>query len=92
MKSFDELKKETQVVQLSFLLTDIGAANTFLEVANTTRNAATRARNVQHANEAYSMVARMAEKLQVSSEDAEDLQSRLEMLKKRLDAMEASGK
>lgn len=92
MKSFDELQEETRVVQLEFLLTDIGAANTFLDVANTTRDAATRARNVQHANDAYSMVDRMAGKVRMGSADAENLQSKLEMLKNRLDAMEVSGK
>ncbi len=92
MKSFGELQEETRAVQLSFLLTDIGAANTFLDVAHTTGDAATRVRNVQHAQEAYSMIARMSGRVQMSSEDGEDLRVKLEMLKKRLDAMEASGK
>lgn len=49
MKSFRELQQETNDLHLNFLVTDLSTAFTFLEVAQTTRNAETRARNIQHA-------------------------------------------
>ena len=67
MKSFVQLQSETHAVQLDFLLTDIGAANTFLDVANTTRDAATRARNIGHATEAHDVVRRMSERAHLSA-------------------------
>ena len=92
MKSFAQLQEETRAAQLDFLLTDIGAANTFLDVAKTTREPATRARNVEHATVAYDLVLRMSKRAQMSSKEAEDVQNRLGLLKGRLDAMEAAGK
>ena len=87
MKSFAQLQQETTAVQLDFLLTDISAANTFLDVAGTTRDAETRTRNVQHAKEAYAMVLRMSQRLNTVPEEAADVQNRLGLLKIRLDGV-----
>ena len=92
MKSFAQLQEETRAAQLDFLVTDIGAANTFLDVAHTTRDAATRARNVQHATEAYTVVLRMSKRLRMNPVETGDMQKKLESLKVRLDSMEAPGK
>ena len=87
MKSFTQLQQETSAVQLDFLLTDVSAANTFLDVAGTTRDKATRNRNVQHAQEAYAMVCRMSDRVQKTAEQDAELQDRLDLLKARIDGM-----
>ena len=91
MKSFVQLQQETHAVQLDFLLTDIGAANTFLDVAVTTRDPVSHARNVGHATEAYDLVLRMSERAHLSLEEAEDVRNRLALLKARLNAMAVPG-
>ncbi len=92
MKSFLQLQEETRAVQLGFLLTDIGAGNTFLDVATTTGDAGNRARNVGHATEAYDLVLRMSQRAHLSPGEAEDVQNRLELLKARIEAMKAPEK
>ena len=58
--------------QLDFLLTDIAAAHTFLDVAETTRDADSRTRNVQHARDAYDSVLRFGNRAHLSPQQADD--------------------
>lgn len=88
MKSFAQLLQETSAVQLDFLLTDIAAANTFLDVANTTRDAETRTRNVQNGKEAYAVVHRMSGRVHINAEQTVDLENKLRLLKERLETMD----
>lgn len=90
LKSFAQLQQETSTVQLEFLMADIATANTFLDVAGTTRDAATRARNLEHANVAYATVDRLRDRVKVSSEQAAELQRRLDLLRERIYSMKSA--
>ena len=88
MKSFNQLQKETRAVHFGFLMTDLAAANTFLDVAHTTRHVETRARNIQHATTAYAAIARLSGRLTMTAEQSIELKEKLQALEQRLRSME----
>lgn len=91
MKSFRELQQETNDLHRNFLVTDLSTAFTFLEVAQTTRNAETRARNIQHARDAHAAVKRFLPRVAASELQRSELQQRLELLERRIAEMEHDG-
>ncbi len=69
-----------------FLLTDVDLALTFLDVADTTAVEETAHRNREHARQAYGTVANFLTKLNLKVADREAVETRLAVLKERLDA------
>ena len=90
MKSFEELQQETRSIHFDFLVTDLNAAHTFLDVAHTTRSGETRERNLRHANAAYDTVMRFVPRVAMSEQQHAELHERLDQLKDRLEAMKRS--
>jgi hypothetical protein len=88
MKSFNQLHQETSALQLDFLLTDLKAASTFLDIAQTTRHSVTRARNVHNANVAHDAVQHFLPRVQMSEQDNTDVQGKLDLLKERIRTLE----
>ena len=69
---------------MDFLLTDLSAACTFLDIANTTQNSATRARNVQNATAAHDAVRRFMPRVPMSEQENGDLLAKLDRLEGRI--------
>ena len=67
-----------------FLLTDLDTALTFLDVAESTLNQATRQRNHANARRAYDTVVRLMQNLSLDDTQREQLAERLALLKSRL--------
>lgn len=86
MKTFEQLQTETNAVQLGFLLSDLNAAFTFLDIAETTRNGDTRARNVQNATVAYDTIERFRPRVVVTEQQGAELQQQLNLLSRRIQA------
>lgn len=84
MKTFAEIQQETRTVQYNFLIADLATGNTFLDVACTTHNPTTRARNIENARVAYTTVARFGGRLVMSLEQESVFRPRLYALGERL--------
>lgn len=90
MDNFEQLQQQTNEVQLDFLLADVRTAFTFLDIAETTRNTETRARNLQHATAAYAAVERFLPRVTMTGEQSADMQEKLRVLKQRIRSFENS--
>ena len=84
MKSFDQLQQETAALHVDFLFTDLNAASTFLDIAETTRNIETRARNVHNATIAHDAVLRFLPRVTMSARQNTDLKEKLDALLARI--------
>ena len=84
MKKFEQLRKETSAIHLDFLLTDLGAASTFLDIAQTTQNCETRSRNVQNATDAHDAVLKFFPRVTMSVQQNADVQLKLDLLFARI--------
>lgn len=69
-----------------FLITDVDTALTFMDVAETSRDEETVARNRQNARDAYGTVLGFLSKLKLIPSDREAVESKLAVLKARLEA------
>lgn len=84
LKSTRQIMDETNRVGVQFLLTDIAAGQTFLDVSNTTQSKETRERNRRLALTAYQTVERLLPRVTPSEEECEALQRGLAGLRNRL--------
>ncbi len=87
MKSFSRLRDETTVVQFNFLITDIAVGQTFLDVAETTQNPTTRARNLQNANAAHAAVSRLSGRVSMTAAQGLEFDEKLKGLGDRINSM-----
>lgn len=71
-------------VGVQFLLTDLGTALTFLDVAELTASEESRRRNLQNARHVYDTVMRLLPRVCPSMEEHAALENRLAELKRRL--------
>lgn len=83
-KSTRQILDESHRIGVQFLLTDISAAMTFLDVADTTQSQETRGRNHQLAMTAYETVLRLLPKVIPSEHEWVELQTRFAALRDRL--------
>lgn len=88
MKSFDQLQQETNVLQIDFLLTDLTTALTFVDIAQTTSNCETRARNLGNASLAYKTLMHFLPRVTMTEEQSTELHSKMALLKERIDALQ----
>jgi hypothetical protein len=88
VKDFSELQQETRTAQFDFLMTDIAVGQTFLNVAETTRNATTRKRNVKNANDAFASVSRLGERLVMTVPEGVEFREKLKELGDRIHSFE----
>jgi len=86
-KSTRQVVEESNRVGVQFLLADLTAALTFLDVADATGSWDTRNRNLQNARSAYETVLRLLPRVFPSVEERSALQAKLDQLKKRLLAL-----
>lgn len=83
-KSTRQILEQTQRIGVQFLLTDMSAALTFLDVADVTQSPGTRQRNRDHALSAYKTVLRLLSKISPSDDERSALHEKLQVLKNRL--------
>ena len=83
-KSTAQLLEQSQRIGVQFLLADLAAALTFLDVAEVTKWEGTRDRNRQNARAVYDTVLRLLPKLSPSGDERAVLELRLAELKSRL--------
>lgn len=76
--------EQTLRVCVQFLLTDINAAHTFLDIAEFTDSADTRKRNQEHALTAYQTVLRLLPRIFPSDDELSALREKLQILEARL--------
>lgn len=88
MKSFEQIQQETAEIQFDFLLADLKTADTFLDIAGTTHNGETRARNLQNATAAYTAVERFFPRVRMTEQQSVELQEKLRLLKVRIQLAE----
>ncbi|HLY40114.1 MAG TPA: hypothetical protein VKR52_02825 [Terracidiphilus sp.] len=86
-KSNRQIVEETNRAGVQFLLADLVAALTFLDVADVTDDENTRTRNRHHARLAYETVLKLLPRISPSDEERPELESKLEDLKNRLLAL-----
>lgn len=86
LKSTRQVMEESNRVGVQFLLADIAAALTFLNVAEVTQSESSRKRNCGNALRAYQTVLRLRLKVAPSEAEQSELTKRLEELKNRLEA------
>ena len=90
MKTYSQLRDETSALHYDFLVLDTKTANTFLDIAQTTRNAETRSRNLQNAATAYATVVRLTARVAMTEQQDTDLHSELELLRVRMESFDHS--
>ncbi|HEX5283230.1 MAG TPA: hypothetical protein VFW30_03850 [Bryocella sp.] len=84
MASFASLRYDSNYLGVEFLLTELDAAFTFLDVARATSSAETRQRNQGHALEAYDTIRRLRHKVIMEPREQEIFQKKLTLLQSRL--------
>ena len=84
MKSFGELKDETNHAGVEFLFTELGSCDTFLNVADTTKLAETRSRNLENAHVANKSLLRYRTRLLFDAAKQSEYETRLTELARRL--------
>jgi hypothetical protein len=73
----------------SFLRADLDLANSFLDIADTTRQVNVRNRNIANAWKAHDAVVRLAPKVGIKDSELIAITERLRVLRTRLERMEA---
>jgi hypothetical protein len=89
VKDFSEISKDLESTSLDFFLTEIGVANTFLELAALTADRETARRNVRNARVAYDTVSRFLQRTSLKEADRSVVEDGLRQLEQRLGAAEA---
>lgn len=89
LEQLDHAVHEANKVGGEFCLTDLDAAMTMLDRAETTREEATRRRNLHNAHEAFDVVSRLAQRLSLERDQAEQIRERLQALAERLRRLSA---
>lgn len=84
LDQLDHAVHEANKVGGEFCLTDLDAAMTMLDRAETTRESATRERNILNAREAFDVVSRLVDRLTLEPEQEETIRERLKTLADRL--------
>jgi hypothetical protein len=80
-QKYSELIDQSNRTGIAFLLTDLGAALTFIQVAETSSSPETRVRNYGKALEGYRTVLRFLPRLLPSAEELEQIQHKLEQIR-----------
>jgi hypothetical protein len=80
-------KPEAGSTGAEFLLADLEAALTFLNVAQTSGNAETVIRNHENARHAHDTVARLLQRVTLTADDRQIIEAKLAVLKERLEAV-----
>jgi hypothetical protein len=86
-KSIHEAISESNRAGVQFLITDLEAALTFLDVADVTHSDENRARNRGNAMTVYETVLRLLPKVTPTEDERQKLEDRFSRLKKRLIAL-----
>ena len=84
MKTFAQIQQETQDIQFDFLMSDLDTAFTFLDIAQTTQNSETRARNLKHANVACAAVEGFSSRVKMTEQQCGQLDEKLHRLQERI--------
>jgi hypothetical protein len=84
MVEFEELREQTNLLGIDFLMTEIAAGCTFLDVADTTGVEETRIRNRKNAQTAYDTIQRLRSRVTMSPAQLDAFSTRLKTLKRRL--------
>jgi hypothetical protein len=84
----DWLKPSALRNQVKFLLVDLDAALTFLDIAKTTSDEEIRQRNYQNALHAYDTVCQLRKKAKLNKEQNKAIRKKLILFKTRLGALE----
>ena len=84
MKPFVQLNDETNHAGVEFLFTELDSCDTFLNVADTTQQAETRARNHQNALAAYQSLLRYRPRVLFDSTQESEFETKLTELTHRL--------
>ena len=87
MRYWPETFSELNQSGVSFLLTDLDLAMTFMDVADASRVDETTRRNHTNARTAYNTVLRLLEKLTPNSDERQVIDAKLAILKMRLQAV-----
>lgn len=83
-KSTRQIVEQSHRIGVQFLLTDMNAALTFLDVAEVSESTDVRARNRNHARTAYQTVLRLLPKISPSADERSALEQKLNTLRNRL--------
>lgn len=83
-KSTRQIVAESNRIGVQFLLADLAAGLTFLNVAEVTQLAATRKRNFDSARTAYRTVLRLLPRVTPTHEEEMELTAKISELKRRL--------
>jgi len=86
-KSTQEIMDQSNRIGIDFLLADMAAAMTFLDLADTTQSQETRNRNHKNACLAFETVSRLMPRVFPSAEERRALDERFTRLTKRLMAL-----
>ncbi len=84
MKPFAHLRDESNKIGVEFLLTELDAALTFLDVARATGSPETRERNQGHAREAYDTARRLQTRVSMQPDEKQNFDEKLALLETRL--------
>jgi len=84
MATTRQIMEDSRRIGVQFLITDLGVALTFLDVAETTRSEEVRKRNHENARTAYNAVQHFLPRLSPSAEERRELEAKLSTLKTRL--------
>ena len=89
LEQLDRSVHEANKVGGEFCLTDLDAAMTMLDRAETTRDDSARVRNLHNAHEAFDVVSRLVERLTLEPGQEQAIRERLEILAQRLGRLDA---
>ena len=89
IEQLDRAVHEANKVGGDFCLTDLDAAMTMLDRAETTRDDAARVRNLHNAHEAFDVVSRLVNRLSLDPDQEQTIRGRLETLAQRLGRLDA---
>ena len=87
MRNWQENFSDLNQSGVSFLLTDLDLAMTFMDVADASRTEETTRRNHTNARTAYDTVLHLLEKLSPNADQRQAIDAKLASLKKRLHAV-----
>lgn len=90
VSKYSRLLDETNRIGVQYLLIEVQTGLTFLNVADTTERAESRARNLQNALKAYQSVQHMLSQVTLLPEEKLALESGMEELKARLNKADVS--
>lgn len=84
----DEASQHYQALKLQFILTELGLASTFCDVAISTMDKERATRNVKHARQAYESAARFLSSAKLTAAEARNVNERMNILRAELHGLE----